>query len=122
MAFGDDNSPGLGGGLADLVSTQKGGVTNLARLVTAIENAFPRINGTFTLSAATATVITQPSIAANGIVGFWANNATAALIERTNGLFQVAGSTVAGTSFTMSTQSGAAVAGGVWSYIVINPS
>lgn len=123
MANESSNSGGmLGGGLSDLVNTAKGVVQNLSALNATLQNAFPRINGTFTLSAATATVITQPSIATNGIVLWAANNTTAALIERTNGLFQVAGSTVAGTSFTMSTQSGSAVAGGVWSYIVINPS
>lgn len=120
MGLGDNNNAGLGGGLADLVSTQKGGVTNLSRLVTAVENAFPRINGTFTLSAATTTVVTQPSIGANAVVIPVPINATAALIVRTNGLF--VSTHTAGTSFTMSTQAGSAVAGGIFSYIVINPS
>lgn len=116
-----NNEGFLGGGVADLVSTLKGIVTNLSLGVQAFSVAFPRINGTFALSAATVSVITEPRIASNGIVFWSANNTTAALIMRTNGLFQVAGSTVGGTSFTMSTQAGSAVAGSVFSYIVINP-
>lgn len=111
---------GLGGGLADLVSTLKGGVTNLAQINQAIQSAFPRVNGSFTLSAATTTVVTNNSIAANSMVFWSASNGTAALIVRTNGLYHA--TNTAGTSFTMSTQSGSATSGGTFNYIVLNPS
>lgn len=110
----------MGGGLADLVSTIKGAVTNLGRLISAVENAFPRVNGTFTLSAATTTVVTQAAIAANGIVLWSPTNATAALIERTNGLYHSL--TTSGVGFSMSTQAGSATAGGTFSYVILNPS
>lgn len=135
----------LGGGLADLVSNVKNCVTNLSALNstvqtsvallqtttlalqtavlsigTAIMSTFPRINGSFTFSAATTTVVSQGSIAANSIVVPFATNATAALIVRTNGLFHLSNQPT--TSFTMSTQVNSAPSGGTFNYIVINPS
>jgi hypothetical protein len=104
----------------DLVSVMKGGVQNLGQLTIAFQDAFPRINGTFTLSNATVTVVTQPSIAASGIVLFTPKNATAALTQRTSGLFVSA--VTAGVSFSISTQSGSALGSEIFSYICINPS
>jgi len=107
------------GGLSDLNSTNKGGVTNLAAINQTLQAIFPRVNGTFTLAAATTTNVTQPNIVALSEV-FWSpTNATAALIVRTNGLFHA--SSTAGSGFTLSTQSGSATAGGTFSYFVINP-
>ena len=106
--------------LDDINSTQQNGVRLLGQIATAIANAFPRINGTFTLSAATTTVVTQASIAASGMVFFSPTNATGALIQRTNGLFVSA--VTSGSGFTMSTQSGSATSGGTFAYIVLNPS
>lgn len=111
---------GLGGSLVDLVSTIKGAVQNLAALNTTLGNAFPRISGSFTLSAATTTVVTQTGISATSEV-FWSpTNATAALILRTNGLFHAANTP--GASFSLSTQAGSATTGGTFEYFVINPS
>lgn len=106
--------------LDDLNSTQQNGVRLLAQIATAIVGAFPRINGTFTLSAATTTNVTQASIAANGLVFFSPTNATAALIVRTNGLF--VSLVTSGVGFQLSTQSGSATSGGTFSYIVLNPA
>ncbi len=106
--------------LDDLVSTMQGGVRNIGQLTLTLQAAFPRINGTFALSAATTTVVTQPSIAANAVVQFSAINATAGLIMLTNGLFVL--THTAGSSFTMSTVSGSATSGGIFSYTVTNPS
>lgn len=110
---------GTMGGLSDLNSTNKGGVTNLAAINATLQAIFPRVNGTFTLAAATTTNVTQPNIVALSQVYFAPTNATAALIMRTNGLFVA--SNTAGTGFALSTQSGSATAGGTFSYFVINP-
>lgn len=118
----DDNMPnqGVGGGLSDLVSTIKGAVQNLSQLNTTLQNAFPRINGTFTLSAGTTTIVTQPSIGASGIPLITATNATAALTVRTAGLFVSA--MTAGVGFSLSTQSGTAQGTETFKYVVVNPS
>ena len=110
----------LGGGVPDLVSTNKGGVQQLGNIVDAILNVFPRINGTFTLSAATTTGVSNGNVAANTIIVPFATNATAALIVRTNGLYHSANT--AGTGFVISTQSGSATSGGTFAYVGLTPS
>lgn len=122
MGLGDNPFSGgsLGGDVAALVSTLKGIVTNLSNLNLTIQTVIPRISGSFTLSAATTTIITQASIAANSIVLLTPTNATAALIVRSNGLFH--SSNTPGASFTLSTQLNSAVAGGTFEYVVITPS
>jgi hypothetical protein len=115
-----DNEGFLGGGTQDLVNTVKGIAQNLGLLVQVFSTAFPRINGTFTLSAATTTNVAEVRVAGNAVV-FWSpTNATAALIERTNGLFHA--TSTSGVGFTLSTQSGSASAGGTFEYVAVNPS
>jgi hypothetical protein len=117
----DNPAPmGLGGNLSDLISTIKGAVQNLSALNTTLQNAFPRISGSFTLSAATTTVVTQNAISATSLVFLTPTNGTAGLILRTNGLFHSANTP--GASFTLSTQAGSATTGGTFEYFVINPS
>jgi len=116
----NDDLGNLGSALTDLVSTLKGVVTNLSQINSNILETFPRVNGTFTLSAATTTVVTDGNVASNSIVLWSPTNATAALIVRTNGLYHSANTS--GSSFSMSTQSGSATSGGTFSYVVINPS
>lgn len=113
------DNPGLGGGLSDLNNTNKGGVTNLAAINQTLQAIFPRVNGTFTLAAATTTNVTQPNIVALSQVFFTPTNAAAALVMRTNGLFHA--TNTAGASFTLSTQAGSATAGATFEYFVINP-
>lgn len=114
------DQPGqLGGGLFDLISTLKGGVQNLSLMAQTFSAVFPRITGSFTLSAATTTVVTEPKVVASSIVQWFPTNATAALIVRTNGLFHQ--TNTAGATFTVSTQSGSATAGGTFNYIISNP-
>ena len=105
-----------------ILATLNGGVTNLANLVTAVRDAFPRINGTFTLANATTTVVAEPSIAASGIVVFTPTNAAAALTQRTRGLYHDQAANVAGKTFTVSTQSGTASGTETFEYLVVNPS
>lgn len=116
----DDQGGFFGGGLNDLVSTIKGAVENLGQIQQTLNQVFPRVNGTFTLAAATTTVVTEASVASNSIMIPFATNATAALVVRTNGLFHSANTS--GSSFSVSTQSGSATSGGTFSYIVLNPS
>ena len=118
--IGGPTGPQLGGSLTDVVSTMQGSVRNLSAINQTLSNLLPRIVGSFTLTAATATVVTQPSIAANSYVIPFPTNATAALIVRTNGLF--VSTLTPGASFTLSTQAGSATSGGTFQYIVINPS
>ena len=123
MANGDQslqNNPGFFGGLVDLVSNLKNVVVNLSHINTSIQNAFPRISGTFTLANATVTVVTQPAVGASWRMSFVPTNATGALTQRTNGLFHSA--TVASTSFSVSTQSGSAIGTETFEYIGFNPS
>ena len=107
-------------GEEQLASIQKGGVTNLAQIATVLGQVFPRIVGTFTLAAATTTVVTQPATAANSVVLLTPTNGTAALTARTLGLFQSANTP--GASFSISTQGGAAAGTETFSYIMVNPS
>lgn len=104
----------------DLVSTLQGVVRNIGQLTIAVQNAFPRVNGTFTLSNATTTVVTQPSVGASAIITLTPTNAAAALLQRTAGVYVSA--IVAGTSFSISTQSGTATGSETWSYYAFNPS
>lgn len=104
--------------LDDVVSVMKGGVQNIGLLTLAIQNMLPRVAGTFTMSNATTTVVAQPSISANAVVIPFALNASAALLQRTAGLYQSA--STAGVGFSISTQSGSAAGGEIFSYIAIN--
>ena len=104
----------------DLVSNLKGGVQNLGAVAQALQNVFPRITGTVTLANATVTVVAQNNVAANSLVFLTATNATAALTERTAGVFVTA--LIPGTSFSVSTQSGMAAGGETFQYFLVNPS
>jgi hypothetical protein len=94
--------------------------TSISTLSHVIASAFPQVMGSFTLSTATATIVTQPGVAANGVV-LWNNptNATAALTLRTQGLFLSA--QTAGSGFVISTQTGVPTGGEHFSYVVVNP-
>ncbi len=107
-----------------LLSTNASALLAFAALGTTIASAitavFPRIGGTFTLANATLTVVTQPATQANAIVSLTATNGTAALTQRTQGLFL--STRTAGASFTLSTQSGSAIGTETFQYILFNPS
>ena len=118
--IGGPTGPQLGGSLTDVVSTMQGSVRNLSSINQTLLKLLPRITGSFTFSAATTTIVTQPAVAANSLVFAMPTNATAALIVRTNGLF--VSTLTPGASFTLSTQAGSATSGGTFQYIVINPS
>jgi hypothetical protein len=116
----DQNTPPFGGSVTDLNSTLQGLNKNVSQLITVIQQIFPRINGSFTLSNATTTIVTEPSISANSIVSWQPTNATAALTIRTAGLYKSA--QTAGTGFSLSTQNGSAIGTETFSYFVVTPS
>ncbi len=105
--------------LDDVVSTMQGAVRNIGQVAQAIQNTVPRTFGTLTLANATLTVVTQPAIVSGSKVFFTPTNATAALLLRTQGLFH--STNTAGTSFTLSTQTGTSAGTETFEYFVINP-
>jgi hypothetical protein len=93
--------------------------TSLSTIATVLSNAFPQIFGSFTLSNATTTAVAQPGIVAAGFPVFVASNSTAALTQRTAGLFVSA--VTAGVGFAISTQNGSAAGNETFHYFVYNP-
>lgn len=93
----------------------------LRRIALAIETALPVSAGTFTLAASASTVVANPAVTANSIIGLTAQNASAAtLMGSVKSLYVSAKS--AGVSFTVSTANAAAAAGTEqFSYTVVNP-
>jgi hypothetical protein len=106
--------------LDDLVSTAKGAVQNLGQIAQNLLKVFPRISGTFTLTNATATVVAQTAIAANGVVTWNPTNAAASALLRNRGLFTQ--SVTSGVGFTVSTDNGTAAGTETFTYIALNPS
>jgi hypothetical protein len=105
--------------IGDINSTLQNGVTNLSTIAQTLSNAFPQISGSFTLSNATTTFVTQTAIVAAGFPVLVAANAAAALAEITNGLYVSA--VTAGSGFAISTQTGVASGTEAFHYIVFNP-
>lgn len=109
------------GSVDDAVTQLKGIVANLSNLVTAFKNGFPRITGSFTMTAAATATITQPNIAANSIVTLMPTNAAAGTLMGSAKALYIS-SLAAGASFTVATASGAAAAGTeTFNYTVVNP-
>lgn len=106
-------------GIDDLVSNLKNGVTNLGNIAQTLSNAFPQVFGTFTLANAVTTNVVQPKIVAAGFPVIVPTNGTAALAQRTLGLYVSA--VTAGVGFAISTQTGTATGGETFSYFVYNP-
>ncbi len=78
------------------------------------------VGGTFTLSNATTTVVSQANVQAGSIIIPFATNATAALTMRTNGLY-ISARTAAST-FSISTQNGSALGTETFGYVIFTPS
>ena len=105
-------------GTQDGINQLQGVVTNLSQLAQVFAGVFPRIVGSFTLAAQTTTVVAQVAITANSHVYPQATNTSAALLQRTSGLFISALNP--GVSFSISTQSGAAAGTETFNYFVVN--
>lgn len=104
---------------SDAINTTLQGIArNIGQWVTAFNGRI--VGGTFTLAAATTTVVAQPAVKANSIVTLTPTNATAALTQRTSGIYHSANSV--GASFSVSTQSGSASGAETFEYLVFTPS
>ena len=115
MAIGS----GSGGGfpLNDLITVEQGIARNLGLIAQTLSSVFPRVYGSFTLTAgATTTPVAVPSIRANAFPEWVATNATAALTVRTQGLYL--SSITAGVGFAVSTQTSVAVGTETFNYVV----
>ena len=88
----------------------------------AILATFPRVTGTFTLSAAASTVVPNTSVTSTSIISLTPLNATAAtLMAGANSLYVSA--RTSGASFTLSTAAGGAAAGTEqFQYLLVVPS
>jgi len=105
-----------------LNSVLQGAVTNISQLVTTLQAIFPRIFGSFTLTANPTTTVTQPSIQANSLVFLFPTNASAATLQGSNKSLYLS-TLSAGTGFTVATAAGTnAVGTETFIYFVINPS
>lgn len=111
---------GAGGGsdFSAGISTLQNIARNIALLVQAYSGRL--VGGTFTLAAATTTVVTQTAVKSNSIVSLTPTNATAALTQRSQGIYHSANSV--GASFSVSTQSGSALGTETFEYIVFTPT
>lgn len=76
--------------------------------------------GVVTLSNATVTVVANGAVKGTSVIIPEPANFTAGLIRLTNGLYVTA--QTAGVGFTLSTVAGSATTGGIFSYIVFNPT
>ncbi len=121
-----DSDGGFGGGFdrpggADVTAINST-LQNIARQMGLWVAAFNGrvVGGTFTLTNATTTVVTQTAVAANSILSLTPTNATAALTVRTQGLYHSASTT--GASFSISTQSGSATGTETFEYLLFTPT
>ena len=113
--------------MSDANSTQmlgqaKGVNQNLAALTEMMRNRFPlgAFSGTFTAAAAASTVVTDANIKAGSTVVLVDANAEAATLQGSAKRLYTS-ARAPGTSFTVSTASGASAAGGEqFSYLIVN--
>ena len=92
----------------------------LAQLVQALKTLFPRVAGTFTLTAAASITVPQPATTSTSFIQLTPMNASAGTLMGSNKALYVSARTP-GTSFTLTTASGVAAAGGEqFSYTLIN--
>lgn len=109
-------------GLTDLNTSVQTLTKTLAQLIQTVSSIFPRVNGTFTLSAAATTTVTQTSITASSIIVLMPTNAAAGTLVGSVKSPYISARTV-GASFAVSTANAAAAAGTeTFSYFVVNPS
>lgn len=112
--------------LSELISALKANGLNLSRALvninTTLGGAFKRYFGTFTLSAAAATTVTDTNVAANSYIGWTPTNAAAAGVEGSSKKLYISART-AGASFQVTTGDGVAAAGTeTFTYVIENPS
>ena len=103
-------------------SAVKASLDNIARQMGLWVQAFNGriVGGTFTLTNATTTVVTQTAVKANSVLALTPTNATAALTQRSQGIYHSANAV--GASFSVSTQNGSALGTETFEYLLFSPS
>ena len=117
-----ENQQQAGASLSDQITVLKGINNQLSQIYQALLAIFPRVSGSFTLTAAATTVVTQTAITANSIILWMPTNAAAGTLQGSAKSLYVSARTV-GASFTVATANAVAAAGTeTFSYVVVNPS
>lgn len=111
-----------GASLQDLATNGNNLNKILSLLVIAVQNAFPRITGTFMMGAASTKVVADVNVTSTSVIMLMPTNATAGtLVAGANAPYTSA--RTPGVSFTLTTAAGGAAAGTeTFSYILVNPS
>lgn len=116
-----DGSVPIGGNLQDLVSTQKSGVKYLGQIYTILDALFPRVIGTFTMTATATRAVSEPRVQANSVVFIQATNAAAGTMQGSSKSL-IPSAISPGVGFTVATSDGTnGSATATFSYYVINP-
>jgi hypothetical protein len=106
----------------DVVTVLRQIATNLSQLIQRVGSIFPRISGTFTLTAAATTTVTQTGITATSVVLLSPTNAAAATLMGSAKALYISALTP-GASFQVATANATAAAGTeTFKYVVVNPS
>lgn len=110
----------IGGSGQDLVTVNSNGVKYLGQLVVLLRQLFPRIFGTFTLTAAASHAVADPRVQAGATVQLQAANAAAGTLQGSaKSLYYTV---TPGVGFTVFTANATNAAGGeVFSYTASNP-
>lgn len=119
----DEQNTPPGASIADVVVALNQANRNSSLLVQTMSSVLPRITGSFTLSAAATTTVTQPAVKANSVIN-WNNptNAAAATLMGGTKALYLSG-IVAGASFSLTTANGTAAAGTeAFQYFIFNPA
>lgn len=122
MTMMDDQRGGAGMSFQNLETQQRMMIVAINGLRDAILSTFPRVTGTFTLSAAASTVVPNTSVTSTSIISLTPLNAGAAtLMAGANSLYVSA--RTSGASFTVSTAAGgSAAATEQFQYLLVVPS
>lgn len=114
------STPPQTAGVTDVVTELKGIVSQLSALVQAIKGRVT--SGTFTMTATATLVVPEPAVRSNSDIQISATNASAGALMGSNKSLYISAKT-AGVSFTVTTASGVAAAGGeTFSYLVNSPT
>lgn len=122
--FGGFNNPMnqlSGVGLSNVNSTLQAANQNMSQLITTIQSIFPRTFGTFTMTAAATTTVTQTAIQSTSYVVLIPTNSAAATLIGSAKSPYISAKTV-GSSFVVSTANGVAAAGTEqFAYFLLTP-
>jgi hypothetical protein len=110
----------MAGSPSDILTALQNGVQAIQALNKTLQSENPFTLGTFTMSAAGSTVVSNPAVTAGSGIFLQATNATAATLVGSNKSPYVS-ATTAGVSFTVTTANGTAAAGSeTFDYLIVN--